>query len=127
FDGYRIIRELHGSSRSHIYLATDMESEALVAIKIPSIDLRDNPDYLKRFMMEEWVARRIDSPHVRKPCTPPRKRNFLYVTTEFVDGQTLAQWMIDNPKPELETVRGIGEQSARGLRGVHPRGMRPRA
>ena len=33
----------------------------LVVIKIPSIDLRDDPAYLKRFMMEEWVARRINS------------------------------------------------------------------
>ena len=68
FDGYRIVRELHGSSRSHIYLAVDDETDTLVAIKIPSIDLRDDPAYLKRFMMEEWVARRIDSPHVLKPC-----------------------------------------------------------
>src|SRR6476469_650039 len=104
FDGYRIVRELHGSSRSHIYLAVDSETDTTVAIKIPSIDLRDHPDYLKRFMMEEWVARRIDSPHVLKPCLPQRRRNFLYVVTEFIDGQTLTQWMIDNPNPGLETV-----------------------
>ncbi len=123
FDGYRIIRELHASSRSHIYLASDIESDALVAIKTPSIDLRDNPEYLKRFMMEEWVARRIDSPHVLKPCSHSRRRNYLYVATEFVDGQTLAQWMIDNPTPELETVRGIVEQIARGLRAFHRKEM----
>ena len=123
FDGYRIIRELHGSSRSHIYLAADIDSDALVAIKIPSIDLRDNADYLKRFMMEEWVARRIDSPHVLKPLAHNRKRNYLYVATEFVDGQTLAQWMIDHPKPELETVRGIVEQIAKGLRAFHRKEM----
>ena len=119
FDGYRIVRELHASSRSHIYLAVDNETEALVAIKIPSIDLRDDPAYLKRFMMEEWVARRIDSPHVLKPRSHSRKRNYLYVVTEFIDGQTLTQWMIDNPKPDLETVRGIVEQIARGLRAFH--------
>jgi len=123
FDGYRIVRELHGSSRSHIYLALDDESGTLVALKIPSIDLRDNPAYLKRFMMEEWVARRIDSPHVLKPCLRSRPRNFLYVATEFVDGQTLTQWMIDNPKPDLETVRGIVEQIAKGLRAFHRKDM----
>ena len=123
FDGYRIIRELHGSSRSHIYLAVDTDSEALVAIKIPSIDLRNNPAYLKRFLMEEWVARRIDSPNVLKPCAPARRRNYLYVATEFVDGQTLTQWMIDHPKPDLETVRGIVEQIARGLRAFHRKEM----
>jgi serine/threonine protein phosphatase PrpC len=123
FDGYRIIRELHGSSRSHIYLAVDTDSDALVAIKTPSIDLRDDPVYLKRFMMEEWVARRIDSPHVLKPCAQARKRNYLYVATEFIDGQTLAQWMIDNPDPELETVRGLVEQIAKGLRAFHRKEM----
>ena len=123
FDGYRIVRELHGSSRSHIYLGVDSDTDALVAIKIPSIDLRGDPAYLKRFLMEEWVARRIDSPHVLKPCAHSRKRNYLYVVTEFIDGQTLAQWMIDHPKPDLETVRGIVEQIAKGLRAFHRKEM----
>ena len=111
FDGYRIVRELHGSSRSHIYLAVDIETDAVVTIKIPSIDLRDDPAYLKRFMMEEWVARRIDSPHVLKPCLLQRNRNFLYVVTEFIDGQTLTQWMIDNPKPSLRRCAASSSRS----------------
>jgi serine/threonine protein phosphatase PrpC len=123
FDGYRIVRELHGSSRSHIYLAVDIETDAVVTLKIPSIDLRDDPAYLKRFLMEEWVARRIDSPHVLKPCLPSRRRNFLYLVSEYIDGQTLTQWMIDNPAPALETVRDIVEQIAKGLRAFHRKEM----
>jgi serine/threonine protein phosphatase PrpC len=119
FDGYRIVRGLHNSSRSHIYLAVDTATEALVALKIPSIDLRGDPAYLKRFMLEEWVARRVNSAHVLKPCPQLRKPNYLYVAMEFIDGQTLTQWMIDNPKPDLETVRGIVEQIARGLQAFH--------
>lgn len=119
FEGYRIVREVHASSRSHIYLAVDMATELPVAIKIPSIDLRDDPAYLKRLMMEEWIARRIDNPHVLKACPPMRRRDHLYVVTEFVEGQTLAQWMIDNPRPDLETVRGIVEQVAAGLQAFH--------
>ena len=118
-DGYQIVREVHGSSRSHIYLAVDSADGALVAVKTPSIDLRDDPTYLQRFMMEEWVARRIDSAHVLKPRIQSRARNYLYVVTEFVDGQTLTQWMIDNPKPSLEAVRGIVEQIAKGLQAFH--------
>ena len=123
FDGYRIVRELHDSARSHIYLAVDVETDTLVTLKIPSIDLRDDAAYLKRFMMEEWVARRIDSPHVLKPCVASRKRNYLYVATEYIDGQTLTQWMIDHPKPGLETVRGIVEQIAKGIRAFHRKEM----
>ena len=118
-DGYQIVREIHGSSRSHIYLAVDSADGALVTLKTPSIDLRGDPAYLQRFMMEEWVARRINSAHVLKPRALSRKRNYLYVVTEFVDGQTLTQWMIDNPKPDLEAVRGIIEQIAKGLQAFH--------
>ncbi|WP_338691373.1 protein kinase [Bradyrhizobium sp. 26S5] len=123
FDGYRVVRELHASHRSHIYLAVDEDSGTTVTIKIPSIDLRDDGAYLKRFVMEEWVAKRIDSPHVLKPFLPQRRRNFLYVTMEYIDGQTLTQWMIDNPSPALETVRDITEQIAKGLRAFHRKEM----
>jgi serine/threonine protein phosphatase PrpC len=118
-DGYRIVREIHASSRSHIYLAVDTESDELVALKVPSIDLRDDPAYLRRFMMEEWVARRVDSAHVLKPRQHTRKRTSLYVVMEFVEGKTLAQWMLDNPRPDLETVRDIVEQIAKGLGAFH--------
>jgi serine/threonine protein phosphatase PrpC/predicted Ser/Thr protein kinase len=118
-DDYKIVRELHSSSRSHVYLAMDNETQSPVVIKTPSIALRGDPAYLERFLMEEWIARRINSAYVLKPCAHTRKRNFLYIVTEYIDGRTLAQWMIDNPKPDMETVRGIVEQIAKGLRAFH--------
>ena len=119
FDGYEIVREVKGSSRSHIYLAIDAQTRQRVIIKTPSIDLQADPAYLERFLMEEWIARRINSPHVLKPCLQDRKRNFIYVATEFIEGQTLAQWLIDNHKPDLAAVRGIVEQIAKGLQAFH--------
>ncbi|WP_310491529.1 protein kinase domain-containing protein [Dechloromonas sp.] len=119
FDGYRIVREIKGSARSHIYLAVDGETGERVVIKTPSVDLQANPAYLERFLMEEWIAKRINSPHVLKPCSPTRQRHYIYVVSEYIEGQTLAQWMIDNPKPELPAVRGIVEQIAKGLQAFH--------
>jgi serine/threonine protein phosphatase PrpC/predicted Ser/Thr protein kinase len=119
FDGYKILREIHSSHRSHLYLAQDSETGAVVIIKIPSIDLRGDPAYLENFLMEEWVARRVDNAHIMKAIVQTRKRNYIYLVLEYIDGQTLAQWMIDHPKPELETVRGIVEQIAKGLRALH--------
>lgn len=119
FDGYRIIRKLHASSRSHVYLAEDLDDNAPVVIKTLSTELQQDTAHLERFLTEEWVARRIDSAHVAKSCLPTRKRHYLYTVMEFIDGQTLSQWMIDNPNPDLETVRGIIEQVAKGLRAFH--------
>jgi len=119
FDGYRIVRQLHASSRSHVHLAVDEKSGAQVVLKTPSLDLRGDPAYLERFLLEEWIARRIDNPHVVKACPPPRRRHYLYTVSEFIEGQTLAQWMLDHPTPHLTTVRGFVEQIARGLRAFH--------
>jgi len=119
FDGYTILRELHVSHRSHIHLARDDATCQIVTIKTPSTDLRDDPAYLERFLLEEWVARRIDSPHVLKAHSAARARRYLYVASEYIDGQTLAQWMRDHPQPRIDAVRSIVEQIARGLRAFH--------
>lgn len=119
FDGYRIVRELHGSSRSHIHLAIDEQTQETVVLKTPSLDLRHDPAYLERFLLEEWVARRADSAHLLKARPPERQRGALYVVMEYVDGRTLRQWMVDHPRPSLEAVRGIVDQVARGLRALH--------
>ncbi len=118
-DGYRIERDLHISSRSHIHLGIDIESGRRVAIKSPSIDLRDDPAYLERFMLEEWIARRIDNAHVARPFVPMRTQAHLLVAMEYIEGRTLAQWMRDHPDPGLDAVRGIVEQVARGLQAFH--------
>ncbi|WP_370920300.1 protein kinase domain-containing protein [Halopseudomonas bauzanensis] len=118
FDGYTIERELHASSRSHVYLATDNESGERVALKVPSIDQRQDMAALEHLMLEEWVARRLHSPHVVR-AAPARQRRYLYTANEFIEGQTLNQWMLDNPLPELQRVRDIIDQIAKGLRGFH--------
>lgn len=119
FDGYRIERELHASSRSHVFLATDLDSGHRVVLKTPSTELAQDEAHLDRFIMEEWIARRLDSAHVVKARSRARPRSHLYVVLEHVPGQTLAQWMRDHPAPELESVRRIVEQIARGLQALH--------
>jgi len=123
FDGYEILREIYISSRSHVFLARDSDTQQTVVIKIPSVELRNDTQYLERFMLEEWIAKRINNPHVAKAIVPNRKRNYLYLVTEFIDGISLNQWMIDNPKPKLEHVRNIIEQAAKGLQAFHRQEM----
>jgi len=124
-DGYKILRELNASSRSQVYLAEDTLSEKRngiaqkVVIKTPSVNFDDDPTYIDLFLHEEWVAKRLQSPHLIKVRGIDRKRTFLYTVVEYVQGQSLAQWMLDNPKPSLIQVRGTVDQIARGLRAMH--------
>jgi serine/threonine protein phosphatase PrpC len=123
FDGYEIIREIYISSRSHVFLARDLDSLQTVVIKTPSVELRNDALYLERFMLEEWIAKRVNNPHVVKAIEPNRKRNYLYLVTEYIEGISLHQWIIDNPKPSLEEVRVIIEQVVKGLQAFHRQEM----
>lgn len=119
FEHYRILRQLHTSSRSHVYLAEDQHTAEQLVLKVPASDLRNDPALLERFVLEEWIARRIDNVHVLKPHEQQYRREHLYIVTEYIDGQTLTQWMTDNPCPDLERVRVIVEQIARALQAFH--------
>ncbi|WP_354625092.1 bifunctional protein-serine/threonine kinase/phosphatase [Psychromonas sp. MME2] len=123
FDGYTILREIYISSRSHVFLASDIESQQLVVIKTPSTELRNDKQYLERFMLEEWIAKRINNPHVVKAIEPTRKRNFLYLVSEYIEGISLKQWMIDNPQATINQVRDIIGQVAKGLQAFHRQEM----
>ncbi|BFM09451.1 bifunctional protein-serine/threonine kinase/phosphatase [Halioxenophilus aromaticivorans] len=118
-DGYTIVRPLYNSARSHVYLAVDDKSQHEIVIKVPSNELQGDKKYLERFLLEEWIARRIDNAHVLKPAALDRSKQYFYVATEYIKGQTLAQWMVDNPTPRLDQVRAIVEQIARGLQAFH--------
>ena len=119
FDGFTIIRNLSSSPRSHVYLAIDDESKKNVVLKIPSTELQNDKAYLERFMLEDWIAKKINNAYVVKSFLQTRKQNYLYNVTEYIQGQTLSQWIIDNPKPKLEKVRKIIEQIAKGLYAFH--------
>ncbi|WP_417543386.1 protein kinase domain-containing protein [Marinobacter sp.] len=118
-DGYRTLRQIHSSSRSHVYLAVDQASNQQVALKVPAMEMQQDPGALDHFATEQWVAQRINSPHVVRPFAPERQRSCLYLATEYVQGISLKQWLQDNPGPDLETVRQFVEQIARGLRAFH--------
>lgn len=120
-DGFKILRVLYSSSRSHVYVASNLQSDAdlPVVIKAPSIELKEDPSHLERFLMEEWIAKRINSAHVLKPVEIRSERKYLFTAFEYIEGQTLTQWMIDNPKPSMQSVRDIVEQIGKGLQAFH--------
>ena len=122
-DGYEIVRPLHIGPRSHVHLALEPGSGAPVALKTPASELRDDPAALERFMTEEWVARRLTSPHVLRARPRQRAASSLYVVTEYVEGESLRQWMADHPRAGLDAVRNLVEQVGRGLRAFHRQEM----
>ncbi len=117
-DGYEILRELHASRRSEVFLAVDQQSGDRIILKTPSVNYRDDAEYLDGFLHEEWVGRRIKNIHVLKVLEPKRRR-FLYNISEYVEGQSLRQWIDDHPQTHINTAREYLQQIADGLRAFH--------
>lgn len=120
-DGWRVQRQLHASTRSQLYVVQHEASGQRAVMKTPSRNFIDDPAYIERFLMEEWVGRRIDSPYVVKVVEPPAARTFLYYLTEFVEGPTLAQWIAQRKTTDVTTVVALAEKMAQGLRAFHRR------
>jgi len=122
FEGYQVVRELQQTTRSQVVMAVDAAGREW-ALKLPTAELAGNAAELDRFATEEWVARRVDSPHVIKAAPAEAKREHLFTAVEFIHGQTLAQWMTDHPRPGLDEVRDLAEQIGRGLQALHRKEM----
>ena len=114
-DHFEIIDVLEQSTRSHVYLAKDLTDQRLVVIKAPSVNFSEDEQYLTDFVKEGWIGQKLDHPAVMKIyLTPPSQ--FIYHACEYIQGQTLAAWSSDNPKPALLKVRDIVAQLVISLR-----------
>ena len=115
-DHYEILDTLQQTTRSHVYLAKDIQLEKLVVIKVPSINFVDDEEYLTAFIKEGWIGCKIDNPSIMKIYPRVEQGRFLYHACEYIEGQTLAAWLKDNPKPDLIKVRDILDQLIKILR-----------
>ncbi len=123
FAGYSILREIHSGSRSHVYLARDLADERKVALKVPATETAQDHATIAALMLEEWVMRRVDNPHLLKAARLHGPRSHAFSASEYVEGQTLYGWMHDHPQPELERARDLIRQIAAGLLALHRREM----
>ena len=121
-DGFRILRRLHVSARSQVWLAQGADG-AFAALKFASAEQAQDRAWLRRFAMEEWVARRLASPHLLRAAAGQGARSGLYVAMEHVEGRSLRQWMTDHPQATPDQARDIAGQLVAGLRALHRRGM----
>ena len=115
-DGYVVKKVIHASIRSHLYLVIDETTEKPYVLKAPSANFSDDAIYLQGFMREAWVGERIKHGNVMRVQNLRNESRFLYHICEYIEGQTLSEWIHDNPKPTISQVRNIIEQVISALR-----------
>lgn len=120
-DGYRVLEVLNKSNMSCIYRVEDKHTNREMVLKAPAPQLSSRKDFLRQFIMQQWVVERVNSPYVAKIVDASRPRNYLYYLREYVDGRTLSEWMAQNPHAELRRLTDLIEQMVKAVRALHRR------
>jgi len=118
-DGYEVLAEMYASERSQLYRVKDLDSGKEFVMKTPSRNYCDDPAYIERFIMEEWIGIRVDHTNVVKVIAPKQERKFLYYLMELVPGETLDKWLECHPERRPRDLIGLVDQIAAGLEALH--------
>jgi len=122
-EGYKVMQTLFNGTRSSLYKVINQQDGKTYGLKTPSQHLANDPVYLSGFLREEWVGQHIKHQNVMGIFKRSEDAKFMYHICEYIEGQTLRQWMFDNPEPSLEQVRSIIIQLVTALRVLQRKDM----
>jgi serine/threonine protein phosphatase PrpC len=122
-EGYRVLQTVFNGTRSSLYKVINEQDNKVYGLKTPSQYFADDPVYLSGFLREEWVGQHIKHHNVMGIFKRREDAKFMYHICEYIEGQTLRQWMLDNPLPNLEQVRNIISQLITALRVLQRKDM----
>ena len=118
---YRIISKIGAGGMGQVYRAQDTELGRPVALKFLFTELAAHQSRLNRFIQEAKAASALNHPNILTVYEIGRAEGLTFIATEFVDGETLRQYMRRNPK--LIEILDIGIQIASALVAAHAAGI----
>lgn len=119
-DGLTVEKLITASPSSQLYLVHDThQNDRPLVLKTPSVNYEDDPAYLERFALEEWIGLRTDNQNLVKAVRRETPRRFLYYCLEPVDGPTLTEWLAEQESPPLGKIIEITKGIISGTRALH--------
>ena len=119
FEGYVIDKILHQNHRSCLYLAHDTQQQPLV-IKTLGVDLQQDKNAVEQFQLEDWVSKRLKHDNLMHCYSHNTEKKYLFQCYEYLQGETLAQWLHRQEKPlNLDEILPILQQTALALNAMH--------
>lgn len=119
FEGYVIDKILHQNHRSCLYLAHDTQQQPLV-IKTLGVDLQQDKNAVEQFKLEDWVSKRLKHDNLMQCYPHNTEKKYLFQCYEYLQGETLAQWLHRQEKPlNLDEILPILQQTALALNAMH--------
>src|SRR5215472_11611870 len=119
---YRIVELLGTGGMGEVYLAEDSRLSRKVALKLLPHHFTINADRVHRFEQEARAISALNHPNIVTIHEIGRLNGLSFIVTEFVEGQTLRQVMLETELSLGEALE-LGVQVASALDAAHMAGI----
>ncbi|WP_020471674.1 serine/threonine-protein kinase [Zavarzinella formosa] len=122
-DEYRVLKLLGQGGMAYVFLAEDTHLRRRVALKVmkPSADVEMSGS--KRFLREARMLASIKHEHVVTVYQVARDNPAVFIAMEWLQGQTLDDWIDKNGPPEVTEILRLAREIASGLAAIHSNGL----
>jgi serine/threonine protein kinase len=112
---YKLIDERGSGNFGTVYIARDMVTNHIYAMKIMHLDHSDDNELLERFKREAYILQSLNNEHVVRLVDYGNDDSIYFIVMKHIDGQNL-KWYITTYGP-VDALRGFDYiiQAAEGL------------
>jgi serine/threonine protein kinase len=119
---YRLLSLLGRGGMGEVYLAADTRLGREVALKLLPAEFAGDANHMKRFEREARIASALNHPNILTIYEIGRDGAALFISTEFIKGQTLRRRLSDGAINPAEAIE-IAVQIASALEAAHGAGI----
>jgi eukaryotic-like serine/threonine-protein kinase len=116
---YKILDMVGGGGMANVYLAHDMILDRDVAVKMLRLDFANDEEFIRRFRREAQSATSLAHPNIVSIYDVGEENDLYYIVMEYVDGQTLKQYIQQNSPLKVEDAIGIMRQLTSAISHAH--------
>ena len=114
-----IIRRMNEGGTALIYQAHNIRFDLNRVVKILKPAFTEDEEYFIRFKQEAQLVARFDHPNILRVYDTGQVGGFFYIEMEYIEGQTLRDYIRTNPKITEREILSIAAQLASALEYAH--------
>ena len=120
---YKILETVGRGGMGVVYKAIDLNLDRIVAVKVLSAELRDDPEFVQRFRQEARVQASLNHPNIAILFDFLVWNSSPVTVMEFIDGETLQHRLQNGAPIPAHLGLPIFVQALRGVAAGHRRGI----